>query len=291
MKHKRPIFILVCLIAVFSVAACLFGLLSSGGAGQSEFQSINGETVIIHGQGLYKNDSISIVAQGKAADFVTLVFAIPILIISLILSCQGSFRARLLLCGTLGYFLYTYMSYTFLWMYNPIFIVYVILMSASLFAFVLTILSFDLQNISSKFRDKLPVTFLGGFQFFIALAISMLWLGKIAPSILNGAVPAGLEHYTTLVIQGMDLGFVVPAAILSGVLLIRKNPFGYLLSSVVILKGITMLTAITAMTINMAINRIDISLTELIVFATLDILAIFSLAILLKNINTSREKG
>lgn len=226
-------------------------------------------------------------AQGKASDFVTLMFAIPLLLLSLIFSCKGSFRARLLLSGTLGYFLYTYMSYTFLWMYNPFFIIYVILMSASLFAFVLSLMNFDIQNIPSMFSDKLPVKFLSGFQFFVAFAIGMLWLGRIAPSILNGAVPVGLEHYTTLVIQGMDLGFVIPAAIISGMLLIRKKPFGYLLSSVIILKGVTMLTSISAMIINMALSGVDINVIEVIVFSTFDLLAIASLVILLKNTKKS----
>lgn len=289
MKYKMPITVLVCFILILSALACLAGLLLVNGTGPTEFQSINGENIKILGKGLYKFDSVSVAAQGKASDFITLLFAVPLLLISLILANKGSFRARLLLSGTLGYFLYTYMSYTFLWMYNPFFIVYVLLMSASLFAFVLSLMSFDIKNIPSLFSEKLPVKFLGGFQFFVAFAVGSLWLGKIAPSILYGTVPEGLEHYTTLVIQGMDIGFVVPAAILSGVLLIRKKPFGYLLSSVIIFKGITMLTAITAMMINMALSGVEASMVEVVVFSTFDLLAIVSLAVLLKNIKTNRE--
>jgi hypothetical protein len=285
MKHKKSIIVLVCLIVVLSGIACFAGLLLNNGTGEYEFQSINNEIIKIFGKGLYKYDSVSVVAQGKASDFVTLVFAIPLLIISLILSNKGSFRARLLLSGTLGYFLYTYMSYTFLWMYNPFFIVYVLLMSASFFAFVLSIMSYDIKNIPSMFSEKLPVKFLGGFQFFLAFAIGMLWLSKIAPSIFNRSVPVGLEHYTTLVIQGMDLGLIVPTAILSGILLIRKKPFGYLLSSVIILKGITMLTAITAMIINMVLSGVEINIIEVMIFSTFDLLAIVSMIILLGNIS------
>lgn len=291
MKYKKSISILVCLIVALSAIVCLAGLFSGSGAGGYEFQSINNETVKIFGDGLYKLDSVSVAAQGKASDFITLILAIPILLISLVSSNKGSFRARLLLSGTLGYFLYTYMSYTFLWMYNPLFIVYVALMSASLFAFVLSLMSFDIQAIPSRFSDKLPVKFLASFQFLVAFAIGMLWLGKIAPSILKGAVPAGLEHYTTLVIQGMDLGFVVPAAIVSGILLIRKNSFGYLLSSVIIFKGITMLASISAMIINMALSGVDINIIEVIVFSIFDLLAIVCLVILISNINSNGKRA
>ena len=282
-KFNKSINILVLCIIALALVACLFGLFSSGGTGQYDFKSINNETVKIYGEGIYKNDSISGVAQGKASDFVTLVMGIPLLMVSLYFTNKGSFRGKLILTGTLGYFLYTYMSYTFLWTYNPLFIVYVAIMSASLYAFILSFMSFEIEKVPAMFNEKLPTKFLGGFQLFVGFAIGMLWLGKIAPSIFKGAIPLGLEHYTTLVIQGMDLGIIVPAAFLSGILIIKRKPFGYLLSSVIIIKGVTMLTCISAMIINMALMGADISLTEILVFPTLNLFAVICLILLLKN--------
>lgn len=283
-KYKISINILVIGIAILALCASLTGVLSDGAGMQYEFKSINGEVVKILGSGLYENDSVSVAAQGIASDFVTLVLGIPLLLISLYFANKNSYRARLLLTGTLGFFLYTYMSYTFLWMYNKFFIVYVALMTLNLYAFILSMMSFDLENISSHFKKELPVKILSGFQFFVAFAIGMLWLGRIAPSISSGAVPVGLEHYTTLVIQGMDLGIVVPTAVLSGVLLIKRKPFGYLLSSVIILKSITMTTAISAMIINQAIEGIQMNLVEVVVFPLFNILAIVCMVLLIKNI-------
>jgi len=279
---------MVLCIVILSVGTCLFGLLSGGGNGNYEFQSINNETVTINGTGLYKNDSVSATAQGKASDFVTLFMAVPLLLGSLYFTQKGSFRGKILLTGTLGYFLYTYISYTFLWMYNPLFIIYVAIMSLSLFAFIQAMTSFDLENIISNFKKQLPVKILGGFQIFIAFALAMLWLGKISPSIFQGLVPVGLEHYTTLVIQGMDLGFVVPAALLSGILLIKKRSLGYLLSSVIIVKSITMLTCISAMIVNMSREGVKMSMVEAMLFPMFNLLAVGCLILLLKN--TMSEK-
>lgn len=284
MKYRKTVSILVICIVLFSLISCMAGLFSTGGAGVHEFKTINNEVVKIYGSGIYKNDSVAIAAQGKASDFVTIVMGIPLLAVSLYFACKGSFRGRILLTGTLGYFLYTYMSYTFLWMYNRLFIIYVLLMSLSLYAFILCMMSFDMENIKSYFHKKLPVKFLGGFQVFIAFTIGMLWLGKLAPSIFQGKVPVGLEQYTTLVIQGMDLGIVVPAAFLSGILLIKRKPFGYLLSSVIIIKGITMLSSISAMIINQALNSVSMGAAEVIIFPFFNIIAIICLVILLKNI-------
>lgn len=289
MKNKNLINILVLLIVIGSLICSLAGLFWKGGNGQYEFKSINNEIVKITGSGIYKNDSVSITAQGKAIDMVTLVLGIPILLISLYFANRRSFRGRLILTGTIGYFLYTYMSYTFLWMYNPLFIVYVFLMSSSLFTFILLMMSFDMENINSYFDKKLPIKFLGGFQIFIAFAVGMLWLGKIAPSIFSCAVPVGLEHYTTLVIQGMDLGFVVPTAVLSGVLLIKRRSLGYLLSSVVIIKGITLLASITAGIVYLAMDNVSVNMVEVGVFSFFDIVAVFALVLLMKNIKAPSE--
>jgi len=289
-KINRYINVLVLIIVGLSLAACIIGLFSSGGKGAYEFKSINNEVVTIYGEGIYKNDSISTVAQGKASDFVTLTLGLPLLIGSLYFINKGSFKGKLMLTGTIGYFLYTYMSYTFLWTYNPLFIVYVMIMSASLYAFILSFMSFEIEKVPAMFSDKLPTRFLGGFQLFVGFAIGMLWLGKIAPSILNDAIPLGLEHYTTLVIQGMDLGIIVPAAFLSGILIIKRKPFGYLLSSVIIIKGVTMLTCISAMIINMALKGVDMSLVEILVFPAFNLVAVICLILLLKNITKGRSE-
>lgn len=288
-KYKKSMCILVISITLLAMVASFAGLFSGGGPGEYEYVSINGENVRIYGFGLYRNDSVSVALQGIASDFVTLVLGIPLLLISLYYSIKGSFRARLLLTGTLGYFLYTYISYVFLWMYNRFFIVYVIIMALCLYAFILSMMSFDIGKMSAYFKKDLPVRFLSGYQIFIAFGIGMMWLGKIGPSILTGAVPVGLEHYTTLVIQGMDLGIIVPTAILSGVLLLKRNPFGYLLTSVIVFKSITMLAAITAMMVNMAMHGVEMNRIEVITFSVFNLLAIIALILLLKNASSKTE--
>jgi hypothetical protein len=82
----------------------------------------------------------------------------------------------------------------------------------------------------------------------------------------------------------MDLAFVVPCAFLSGILLIRRNNWGYLLSSVILLKGITMLTALSAMIISMAMHSVPLGLVEVLMFPTFNVVAVFALIVLIRNI-------
>lgn len=287
MKYKKAINILVIIIVVLSLAASVCGIFSAGGRGTYEIQSFRGETVLIYGKGLYCNDSVSAASQGIAQDIVTVVLGIPLLIISLCFARKGLLKGRLLLTGTLAYFLYTYVSYSFVWMYNPLFLVYVALMSTSFFAFLLTIMSIKIEELPSAFNKKLPVKFLGGFLIFMGTAIGLMWLGRILPSLINGTSPVGLEHYSTLPIQALDLGFIVPTAIMSGILLIKRKPFGYLLSSVITIKGITMLSAITAMIIGQLLAGVTVSLAEIIIFPLFNLIIIFCLFIIMKNVNTA----
>jgi hypothetical protein len=289
MKNKKAINILVLIISILAVIATLYGIFSNGGQGESKFTSVFGEQITLYGKGIYQNDSIAVTAQGLAQDYITLIFGVALLLISLWQYNKETLKGKLLLIGILGFFLYTYMSYTFLWFYNPMFLIYVAIMSCSLYAFILTIMSVDINNLKEHFNDKMPIKLLGGFQIFIGISIGLLWIGKIVPALINGTVPVGLEHYTTLVIQGMDLGFVVPTAILSGVLLIKRSNYGYLLSSIVIVKGVAMLTSLSAMIISQAIAGVQMSIIEIIMFPMFNLLIIACLIVLFKNVDAMKK--
>jgi hypothetical protein len=285
---KKSIGFLVFLIAVSSLTATTFGIFSNQDQGQSEFKSVFGQTISIYGKGLYKNDSVAMASQAIAQDYVTLFLGIPLLLLSFYFAKKGLMKGRMMLTGTLGYFLYTYTSYSFLAMYSKMFLIYDLLMSASFFAFTMMMISFDMGTLQGYFRQQLPVKWIGGFLLFVSFIFAMMWLGKIVPSLLSDAPPAGLEHYTTLVIQALDLGFVIPVGILAGIFLIKRTAFGYLLSSIMIIKDITLITALTMMIILQMIAGIKVSVGLLVLVVLINLLVIFCLAVLMKNVD---ERG
>jgi hypothetical protein len=284
MKYQKSVSILIIFIAMLSLLAGIIGILSMGGSGTRTFLSLNGDTIHLYGKGIYKNDSVAAAAQAIAQDWVTVILGIPLLILSCIFSRKKSLRARILLAGTLAYFLYTYMSYAFLCMYNPLFLVYVALMSMSFFALVLILLSFDLQVIKKAYSNNLPVKTIGILIIFFACAIALMWLGRIVPPLINGEIPPGLEHYTTLVIQVLDFGFVIPISILSAILFMYRKPVGLLLSSVMCMKGATMLTSLTVMIINQALAGVKMSIAEIVVFPVANLLVLFGVFVFMKKI-------
>ncbi|MGE5561182.1 MAG: hypothetical protein ACM3XN_09095 [Chloroflexota bacterium] len=285
MRFRKPVSLLVLVIIALSAVAAGYGLLSTGGPGPHEFTTVFGQTVTLHGQGLYRNDSVSAAAQARSQDVVTLALAIPLLAFALALARRGSLKGRLLLAGTLGYFLYSYLSLAFLATYNPLFLVYTAAFAASLGAFILTLLDIDAQELAARVSGRLPVRFIGGFQLFLGCALLIMWLGRIIPPLLTGGVPTGLDHYTTLVIQALDLGIMVPLAIISGILILRRDAYGYLLSAVTIIKGVTMLTAISAMIIGQLRVGDQVPPAVIAVFALANLIAVYCMVTMLRCIS------
>lgn len=291
MKKIYPSLTVLCiLILILAAFAAASGLWWPGEGESFTFESIRGESVEIQGSGLYYYDSVSAAAQAKAQDIVTLAVGIPLLVIGLIFYRKGSLRGALLLTGTLGYFLYTYTSLTFLAMFNPLFLVYVALFTLSLFALIQSVISIDVQNLPGRFTEKLPRTAIATLMFVVAGFLTLAWLGRILPAVLNGTAPYGLEAYTTLVIQALDLGLVVPFSLVGGILLLRKNRFGYLVSSVMLFKGITMGTAVSAMAIGMIIRGVPVSPVETVVFPLITVATIIMTVILFRHIRPAPKK-
>lgn len=283
--------ILSSLIAILAIIVASIGVFWQGEGQQSEFHTLRGEIVMIQGHGLYQYETVSIAAQAIAQDVITLLIGIPLLAVSMILFKKGSLRGKLLLSGILAYFLYTYTSFAFGAAYNILFLAYVSVFALSLFAFILTLMEIDIPTLPEHFSSGLPRRTIAVFLFLVGGFLLLAWLGRIVPALLANRTPLGLESYTTLIIQALDLGMVIPIAFLSGTLLWKQCPWGYLLSSIVLIKGVTLALAVSAMAINMMWAGAKVSIGEFIMFPSIAILSIGMTAILLKNVTGSGSSG
>jgi hypothetical protein len=269
-------------IGILALVAALAGLWPDEGQPYT-LTNFRGEEVTINARGLYHWDTVSSAAQMQANDLVTLLLGLPLLAMSLWLTLRGSLRGRLLLTGTLGFILYTYATMCFGAAYNKLFLVYVALFSLSLFAFILSMISFDLEALPAHFSEKLPRRGIAALLFFTAAFLLLAWLGRIAPTLLGDQIPA-LENVTSMFIQAMDLGLVVPLCALAGILLLRGSAWGYLLASVGLIKFLTMGIAVSLMSLNMARVGVPISAVELFVFPAIALANVAMVVLLIKNV-------
>ena len=284
-KTSNTMIALASAIATLSLIVAALGVFWQGEGQPFEFRTLRGETVMIQGHGLYRYDTVSFAAQAIAQDVVTLLVGIPLLVLAIVLSRRGSLRGKLLLAGTLAYFLYTYASFSFGSAYNALFLAYVALFSLSLFAFILALMAIDIAALPACFSPRLPRRGIAVFLYVVGAFLLFAWLGRIGPALLADLPPIGLEAYATLIIQALDLGLIMPTAFLSGLLLWKQRPWGYLLASIVLVKGFTMLLAVSAMAFNMMRTGMQVSIGESIMFPILALIDIGMTVALLRNVS------
>ena len=284
MKNKKLIYIISVIVIILSFIASVKGVFSNEVHVYPNVITAFGEEVELYQKGIYARDSVSMATQAIAQDTITLVIGIPMAIISLFLIMKDNKKGIFLLTGTIGYILYTYASYSFLAFFNGFYLVCIAIMTLSFYDFILCICELNRYNLKDEFTGEFPRKGLSRFLWITGVVIGLMWLGRIAPAIINNSAPFGLEHYSTLSIQTLDLGVVVPACFVTGYLLRKEKQMGYLFSIVLVVKAVTMAAAVSAMAISMKLHAIEISYGELIIFPVIFCICTFFMMRILKEI-------
>lgn len=291
MKTSKMLLVLAGLIALLGAIASAAGVFGQGAGNPVLFTTLRGQPVELQGHGLYQYDSVSGAAQQIGSDVVTLFIGVPVLLFSIWLAARGSLRGRLLLSGTLGYFLYTYASVAFLLAYNPLFLLYVALFSLSLFALIISLTTLDLKELPAHFSGIHSRWWVASFLFLVGAFLIISWVGRlILPPLLKGEAPAALESYTTLVIQVLDLGVIVPVAFLTGVLWLKRRALGYLLVPVVLVKAVMLSAAITAMIIVQAISGVAMVVADFVMFPIIGLISVGMMVLVLTNVKETTSE-
>ena len=285
MKPGRPVLWLTLGIALAAAAAALTGIFSRAGSGSYAYTSIRGYEITIYGKGLYRHMSAEVAIQGIAQDYVTLLVAIPLLLFAFYKASTGTVKWNFIFAGVTGYFLVTYMFYLVMGMYNALFLVYVFLAGAAFFLFVNRISAIAVQNVSDYFSTTTPVKSTGGFLIFNAVCIALLWLGVVVPPLLDGTIiPVQVEHYTTLIVQGLDLAILLPACLMIGIWLLQKKPLGYKWAPIYFVFLSLLMTALTAKVVAMALQGYSV-VPVIFIIPSINLATLFCTFLLFKNMN------
>lgn len=231
MKRNPALDWLVPLIAILAIVIVGVGLFSQGGDGSFSFSTVYGDTVEIYGQGIYRHNSSFVAALFRGTDAITLFVSLPLLLVGYLSYRRGSLRGSIFMIGMLLYFLYVGVTYTFSVFFNSLFLVYTALFSASLFATIIVLTTFDTQYLASKVTSDMPHRGISIFMFVAGLGTLMLWLSELIAPIMTGQAPANLGPYTTMFTHGFDSAVITPATVVTGIYLLKRKPLGYLLAA------------------------------------------------------------
>jgi hypothetical protein len=190
-----------------------------------------------------------VVPQNRGQDLVTLL-ALVALVPALIAVRRKSLRGTLVWLGLLGYLAYTYTGAAFAYGFNVLFPVYVALFSLTGAALIAGLSGIDPEELRAAFDEQTPRR--GVIVFLVAMAavLCLLWGSQIIPFYTRGELPnmIVLAKTPTVFVYVIDLGVVVPLALLSTWWLRLDRPWGYVLAGFVLVKAATMGLALLSMT-------------------------------------------
>jgi hypothetical protein len=230
MKQQSSLNWLIPLIVPLAIITASIGLFQQGGSGSYIFTNVRGQTVEMYGQGIYQNDSLLAGAGFRGTDAITLVVSLPLLAVCYLLYRRGSLKGQLVMIGALYYFLYNGASMTFSAAFNSLFLLYTAQFSASLFAVITALATFDAQSLAKRILPNLPHHGAAIFLFVAGIATLFLWMSELIGPLTSGKAPALLGPYTTMFTHGFDSAVITPAAVIGGILLLQRKPLGYLLA-------------------------------------------------------------
>jgi hypothetical protein len=259
--------VVLCLaVALLSGVAAAAGLFLRGDGSFQPATSVRGEQYKVLTTGVYAYNARRVVAEGIGWDIFTLVFAVPALLVALPALARGSLRGKLFAVGILGYLFYQYLMYAVTWAFGPLFLLFVVIYALSLVAIVWIISTIPVAGLTERFSDRFPRRGMAVLSFLMAAILVFMWLGRIV-SALGGEIQGLLHGQTTLTVQALDLGLIVPLALFTGLTAWRGSAVGYLLCSTVVVKAFAMSAAICAMLLSAWAFEGSLEVIPLIIFA------------------------
>jgi hypothetical protein len=256
MKYQAALNWLIPLIVIFGLVSAGAGLFWQAAGSPFPFTTLHGQAVQIAGQGLYNSDTLFTSAAARGTDVVTLCLGLPLLVVSFLFYRGGSLRGGFLLLSALAYFLYYGASLGLATAYNPLFLVYLGLFSASFFAFVLAFSAVDQAGLPARISGSLPRRGLAIFVFVAGLGTAFIWLSDALSALVANQAPTALGPYTTMVTYTLDVGIIAPAALLASILLLRRRPLGYLLAGILTM----MLALVGAMVVAQTVMQLNVGI-------------------------------
>lgn len=174
----------------------------------------------------------------RGGDLTTVAVAAPILVVSMLLARRGSRAAQAVWLGALAYSLYNYAYYVFGAAFNNIFVLHIALFSLSIAALVLVIANVDVTAIAARFRDVRGARLIGGFLGLVGIVLGGLWVFLAIRFAITGELMAGLPPDALHLVFAIDTSLLVPALVVSGILLWRRTAGGFVFGPAMVVLGV-----------------------------------------------------
>jgi hypothetical protein len=237
--------------------------------------------------GAYGKETASWSAQGVGQDLANLAVVLPAFLISAYLAVRGSLPAFLIWQGILIYLVYSYVLYAFYVHFGALFLVYVAALGLSFYALAGSVLSSNTVELAAHLDRGRRAGHMSALLMTVGIVFTLLWLSEIVPALARGtAPPSAIEvGFPVNPIHVLDLAFLLPALVLTALLLRRRHVYGLIFAVPLATFLIAMGLAIFAMVFVMRARGVTVSLVMPIVVAGIVVLTAYLTTAYLRDVS------
>lgn len=175
---------------------------------------------LLYGSHIY---AASQVTGNTGTDALTLFVGLPILLGSMWFARRGSLIGLLCWPGGLFYILYVYAFYVLEVPFNWLFLPYVVLVAMSMYTTIGLVASIDGEAVRRRLNSGVPVRTIGAIFILIAVLFIIVDAGSIITSLASHSP----VDTTTRVSWVADFTIQLPAELVIGILMWRREAFSY----------------------------------------------------------------
>lgn len=177
----------------------------------------------------------------KSNDIITLCVALPLLIGAVIYTYLKKSIISLLIWYSMIWFLcYNYAFYVFGASFNAFYLIHLSIYTLSILTIILALIHFPIHDLKVSNKKSVLDYIVVGMMLFLSLGLLSIYSIQSINFALNGVLPAIItaSGHVTSVVFSLDISMVVLFFILASVLILKRNPWGYLIAFIAQLKGV-----------------------------------------------------
>lgn len=190
---------------------------------------------------VYTGDAAT-AAMLRGYDLVTLVVALPLLLLGLVGARRGTLVGLVLTASLLAYTAYSYAYYVFGTGFNDLFLLHVATLAVASTALLVVLLGVDPERFRSAGTGHVPARTVAGLLGLLTVSLGGMWVYHAVANAVTGDVPVGSALVETdLVVHlgmALDLAVLVPLYGVAAVLVWRRTGWGFLLAAVAAVAGV-----------------------------------------------------
>lgn len=267
----------MCGLAALTVVSSVVGLTVSGGPGRHTATTARGAAVALYGEGVYAADTWLIGVGNRGQDGAILLVEVPILLLALRWYRPRGRVAPVALAGVLAFFSYYYVSMTFATAQNRLFPVYVAAASLAGFSLVTVASKMNVSRIADAIPEHPGRAALTTYLLAVAAALTLAWLPELVATTITGDIAQAVGPYTSSATHALDLGLVVPVAVLAAAKLLRRRPSGRALTLIVLVVNVCVGTLLIGQGLAQLVSGVPMTPREIVAkmltFAVLTLVA------------------